>query len=57
MEDACIEFENGSENASEVFTPVSIDDESCKEEISIPIPTPHQNTSEECKNGSEGTDL
>ncbi len=58
MEDACIELGNGSENPSEAFTPASNDGESCKEEISVPIPIPtsYQNNSEECKNG-QGTDI
>ena len=56
MEDACVELDNGSENLSEAFTPVSNED--VKEEISIAIPTPpsYQNTSEEYKN-EQGRDL
>lgn len=56
MEGTCTEQDNDSENVSETLTPVSNGDESCKEEVSTPMPTPYQNTSEECKNG-QGANL
>jgi len=56
MEGTCTEQDNDSEDVSEALTPVSNDDESCKEEASTLSATLFQNTSEECKN-EQGANL
>ena len=50
MEGTCTQQDNDSQDVSEALTPVSNDDESCKEEVSTLSATLFQNTSEECKN-------